>query len=53
MNWYLIVRRKEGGVWRGSYMLLNGSDSYPNVPKTRISWDRLKEIVIDVLGRQR
>lgn len=53
MNWFLIVRRQEGGAWKGSYMLLNGSDSYLNVPKTRISWDRLKEIVIDVLGRQR
>ena len=50
-NWFFIVRRKEDGVWKGSYMLLSGSDSYPGI-KPNIPWDQLKAIVIDVLGRQ-
>lgn len=47
-NWYFIVRRNEDGVTKGSYMLLNGSDSYPNMAPTKISWERLKEIIISV-----
>jgi hypothetical protein len=45
-NWHFIVRRIENGVASGSYMLLNGSNSYPGIKATAIRWDRLKELVI-------